>query len=118
MQATSPEVHELRHSVNSLERRVAKLERGLLISGSERIPLTLDDVPAEVLSITTELFPGDVSVRTLDDPEYPGDSYVVIDATASGDVNEIEERRIEWHQRVRRFLPSGEIWSLSLTYET
>jgi hypothetical protein len=117
-QAILPEVHELRHTVKSLELRVSNLERGFLVNGSEQSSRVIDEVPAEVLSITRDLFPGDVSVRTLDDPEYPGDSYVVIDATASGDVKEIEGRRLEWHSRVRKFGPPGRIWRLSLTYLT
>ena len=60
---------------------------------------------ADVMRVTQELFPGDVSVHAMNDPEYPHDRFTVIEARASGTIEEVVGRRAEWHKRVTRLSP-------------
>jgi hypothetical protein len=60
------------------------------------------DIVGDVVGITQELFPGEVSAYLLDDPEYSEGRLTVIEAQASGSIDGLVERRAEWHRRVSR----------------
>ena len=53
----------------------------------------VSDIIADIVGITQELFPGEVSAYLLDDPEYPQSRFTVIEAQASGSVEDVVERR-------------------------
>jgi hypothetical protein len=55
---------------------------------------------AQIVDITRDLFPGEVSAYLLDDPEFPQDGYLVFEAQARGTAEDAVERRLEWHRRV------------------
>lgn len=117
MSTESPafENQELWHNVKSLQSRVAALERGMQWRAT---PSNLNELAPEVVRITQELFPGRVSIREVNDPEYPLDSYAVVEAEATGTIEEIEDRRIDWHKRMSELSESCRLLSLSLTYGT
>jgi hypothetical protein len=72
---------------------------------------------ADVVSITQELFPGEVSAYLLDDPEHPQGRFTVIEAQASGAVDGVVERRAEWHRRVMGLADSCSTLRLTLDYQ-
>jgi hypothetical protein len=77
--------------------------------------IELSSLMAHVFEITRELFPGEVSTYVLDDPEYPESRFTVIEAQASGRVEDVVERQVEWHRRVSQL---GESCSdLRLTFD-
>jgi hypothetical protein len=71
---------------------------------------------AQIVDITQELFPGEVSAFVLDDPEYPQDRYMVIEAQTRPAEN-VVERRLEWHRRVSRLHESCSTLALTLNYQ-
>ena len=58
-----------------------------------------------VQQITEELFPCPFSFGEEFDPEYPDDTYVVIDVEATGDMRDVIRRQREWHERIRALSP-------------
>jgi hypothetical protein len=82
-------------------------------------PLGIADTNAleGILRVTRELFPGDVKVSTTEDPEHPGDTYIVVSASASGEITGIEDRRVEWHKRVTELSLKFRLLRLSLDYQ-
>lgn len=56
-------------------------------------------------AIAGELF-AFASIEFQVDPEVPGDSFLVFNVTASGEVREISSRRREWHHRTQGILGS------------
>ena len=79
--------------------------------------IDLSDLMADIIGITQELFPGAVSTYVLDDPEYPQSRFTVIEAQASGPVEDVVERRVEWHRRVSRLGESCSTLRLTLDYQ-
>jgi len=59
----------------------------------------------DVQQITAELFPGTFSYEEEFDPEYPGDTYVVISVESPGDMRDVIRRQCEWHERIRGLSP-------------
>lgn len=109
----------LRETVEVLQQRVALLENH--IDSDAKRSSAIPDVSGlqdEIVRVTRELFPGDVAIEETDDPEYPQDSYTVVRAQASGDIKEIEDRRIEWHERVSRLSENCRLLRLSLDYQS
>jgi hypothetical protein len=66
------------------------------------------DLPAEVVEITQEFFPGPFEVRQESDPEAPITPFVILMVHAKGDPKEIVERRLNWHRRVAGVLPDAD----------
>ncbi len=46
-------------------------------------PIDLPKLMVDVFRVTQELFPGEVSARVMNDPEYPEEHFTVIEAQAS-----------------------------------
>jgi hypothetical protein len=100
------------------ERRVQALEERLEPNRSDReMPADVSRLLADVVRVTQELFPGQVSVHVMTDPEYPQDRFTVIEAQASGNVVDVVDRRAEWHRRVARLSPSCAALRLTLDYQ-
>lgn len=59
----------------------------------------------ELMNITQEIFPGEARVNLESDPEFPEETYFVVDVQASGTSEEILNRRGKWHERVRQVSP-------------
>jgi hypothetical protein len=68
----------------------------------------------EIVRITQELFPGEVSIGVVDDPQNPQTRLNVVKARATGPVEEVVDRRVEWHRRVA--LLSESCANLCLTF--
>jgi hypothetical protein len=109
----------LRQTVAVLEQRVTTLESQL---GTDDRPSTpfpnIDGLQDEITRITQQLFPGKVAIEVTDDPEFPQDSYTVVRAQASGEIKEIEDRRVEWHERVIQLSENCRLLRLSLDYQS
>jgi hypothetical protein len=71
---------------------------------------------ADIVRITQELFPGEVSAYFLNDPEYPECRLTVIEAQAQGPVEGLVEQQLEWHRRVSRLGDWCANLSLTLDY--
>ncbi len=93
-------------TLESLARRVDALEQRLGV-GVRLGPSTssLSALMSDVQHITEELFPGPFSCNDECDPEFPDDTYVVINVESSGDIREVVRRRCEWHERIRALSP-------------
>ncbi len=76
----------------------------------------LSEIIADIVGITQDLFPGEVSAYLLDDPEHPQGRLTVIEAQASGPVEEVVERRAEWHRRASRLGESCSTLCLTFNY--
>lgn len=106
VQIPEADYQNLRESVTVLEQRVALLEYRLGAEGRCSTPdPDVSDLHDEIVRVTKELFPGDVTIKIDVDPEYPRDSFHVVHASGSGEIKEIEDRRIEWHKRLRKLSP-------------
>ena len=110
--------HSPEPSVALLEQRVQALEERLDANHARVAPAPdLSSLMADVVRVTQELFPGDVSVQVMNDPEYPHDGFTVIEARASGTIEEVVDRRAEWHKRVTRLSPHCCTLRLTLNYQ-
>lgn len=65
----------------------------------------LRDATAAVLTGTQQLFPGDVSIDAIDDPEIPGLRYLSVSCRSGGSVEEIMVAFDEWHQKLTAWAP-------------
>jgi hypothetical protein len=106
----------LQRSVDLLEERVQAIENRLDPVAAVGTPSDLSGLMADVVRITQELFPGAVSLDVIDDPEYPQDRFTVIEAQASGPVEDVVQRQAEWHRRVLRLSPSCSALRLTFDY--
>ena len=66
---------------------------------------TLSPWMSDVKRVTEELFPGPFSCHDEFDPEYPGDTYVVVSVESTGEMREVVRRQREWHERIRGLSP-------------
>ncbi len=80
-------------------------------------PIDLPKLMVDVFRVTQELFPGEVSARVMNDPEYPEEHFTVIEAQASGPPEKVVERRVEWHRRVSRLSPYCSTLCLTLDHQ-
>ena len=87
------EIEEIKVRVRGLERAVEDLRGGGSRSPSD---LTMNGV----LALTREIFPGEVRVFEVEDPEIPGDRYHVFEVRAEGSVDDVMPRDEEWHRRL------------------
>lgn len=106
---------ELRLEVDALRRRVEALEQHISAPGTAPDSLSGEVLIPQIIDITRELFPGEVSIRRVDDPENPPASYTVVEARASGDIADIVDRRLLWHQRVAALSDRCRDFCLSLS---
>ena len=96
---TAITLESLAQRVDALEQRMATGVR----SGSSTADLSA--LMSDVRSITEELFPGPFSYDDEFDPEYPEDTYVVINVESTGDMREVIRRECKWHERIRALAP-------------
>jgi hypothetical protein len=93
-------------TLESLAQRVDAIEQQLAVGVRPESPASsMSNWMSDVRQISEELFPGPISSAEESDPEYPGDSYVVIGVEATGDMRDVVRRRCEWHARVRALSP-------------
>ena len=119
VQIPEADYQHLRETVAVLEQRVKFLEKHVDIA--VRHPTAFPDVNGlqdDIVRITQQLFPGEVAIDVTDDPEFPQDAYTVVRAQASGEIKEIEDRRIEWHERISKLSENGRLLRLSLDYQS
>lgn len=55
-----------------------------------------------ILEMTAELFPGKAILRQDVDPEEPSMVAYVVEVDATGELEEIVDRQMEWHRRMDR----------------
>ncbi len=96
------EPEDLREGLVLLQQRVDALEKR--VAAEARPGLSMSSLTAlipDVQRITQELFPGPFSWGDESDPEFPDDTYVVVNVEATGDIEDVVRRRCQWHERVR-----------------
>jgi hypothetical protein len=93
-------------TLESLAQRVDALEQQLA-AGARPGPaaLSLSALMPDVQQITEEMFPGPFSYDEESDPEYPQDTYVVVNVESRGEMREVIRRECEWHERIRALAP-------------
>jgi hypothetical protein len=97
----------IRLELAHLSGRVSALEQRLGQNGAgEAAPFDMASVMVDVRAITQELFPGKCEFTNEFDPEYPQDRYVVVNVEATGDLKEIAQRGVVWHERMRQLSAS------------
>lgn len=76
---------------------------------TETIPTDVIELAAElglgdqlyaILDITREMYPGDVSLETGYDPEWPEDRWICFVVQSSSSFKEIIEQELEWGRRI------------------
>jgi hypothetical protein len=96
---TAITLEALAQRIDALEHRLAPaVQRGTLTA-------SLSPWMPNVKRITEELFPGPLTCSVESDPEYPGDTYVVISVESTGEMSDVVRRRREWHERIRALSP-------------
>lgn len=93
---------ELREELATPAFRADRLEQPLALESLNG--LSMSGVAAwipDVRRITQELFPGSFTCSDEFDPEFPADTYVVVNVESTGDAQEVVRRRCRWHERIR-----------------
>jgi hypothetical protein len=88
--ALGDKVAELKRQVHALEAEVKAA-----LSPPPTGPLL-----ERILAMTGELFPGPAVIRQDVDPDFPDDTALVMEVEASGEMDSIADRQIEWHRRM------------------
>jgi hypothetical protein len=97
------ENHAIRTTLSTLESRVASIELQLQGNGlQDRSSFDFARIKADVTKITQEIFPGKCEFTVECDPEYPDDTYVVVNVETSGDPKDLVARSGQWHERIGR----------------
>lgn len=107
------DIQSLRQTVAALEQRLATVESQLPGELAKQ-PLCIDPWRDDVVRITKELFPGEVTIKLMNDPKYPADWFHVVEAEASGEPHAVVQRQIEWHRRMREVSPELRDLAISL----
>lgn len=68
----------------------------------------LRDATASVLTGTRVLFPGEVSIEALDDPEISGLQYLMVSCRSNQTVEEIMAAFNQWHEKLTAWAPGLE----------
>ena len=93
-------------TIESLAQRVDAIERQLGIGvRCGQLADNLTPWMSAVNRITEELFPGPFSCQDEFDPEYPDETYVVVNVEATGELREVVRRQRKWHDRIRALSP-------------
>jgi hypothetical protein len=116
--ATGPlseaDYRSLSETVASLEQRVTSIETRRDATGRrDSATPDIEGLKDDIIRITQEFFPGPVSIELMNDPEYPDDSFHVVQAEATGDIRDIVARRLNWHRRIGELAP-GLVLPISL----
>jgi hypothetical protein len=107
----------LAQSAEILERRVPTREERLNAHPpAVDAPGDLSRLMADVVRVTQDLFPGEVAIRAMHAPDHPQAEFTVIEAQASGVIEEVVDRRAEWHRRVIGLSPACSTLRLTLDY--
>lgn len=75
------------------------------VSPARPVPPVFNELE-EVVRLTRKLFPGEVRVEFEQDPELPGELYVVFNVVAEGDLEDCINRRLTWRQQVYWLVPA------------
>jgi hypothetical protein len=99
----------MRQQTQQLKKRAIKSPKQTSRSGrnhSARVARTsLKTKLAAARRITEEMFPGNMTIETDYDPEYPSDEFIVFNVQASGATSELLDRQCEWHRRLAAAIP-------------
>jgi hypothetical protein len=96
------EPEDLREGLVLLQHRVDALEKRLAAEAHAGMPVpNLTALMPEVKRITQEVFPGPFSWNVEFDPEYPDDTYVLVNVEATGEMQDVVRRQCHWHERMR-----------------
>lgn len=68
----------------------------------------LRDTVASVLRGTQELFPGDVLIEAVDDPEISASRYLTVSCRSNRNIEEIMVAFNEWHRKLVVWAPGLE----------
>lgn len=90
----------IRRTLSGLESRLSSIESHLQNNRpADRFDFT--KLRAKVSEITHDIFPGKCEFTVECDPEYPDDTYIVVNVEATGDPKEIILLSERWHARVQ-----------------
>lgn len=109
----------MRQQTRQLKKRVGKSPpkkpappRG---RATRAVQTSLEAKLAAARRITEELFPGEITIETDFDPEYPSEEFVVFNVRATGETKELLDRQCEWHRRIAAIVPAdGESFRISI----
>ncbi len=107
-------------AIGELERTVHLLQNQMAVLLAERragclaVPYSDDPRLAEVVAITEEMFGNRPLISLINDPEHPDVSFLVLTVRSQGDVKQIVDKRLEWHEKIDR-IPPGNSGSFRLT---
>lgn len=91
-----------RFRITELERKVTELMAAMAELKAPRAQptKTADPAIADVLAITSEMFPGKVEIELEHDLADPDEVMVVLNVSSDDDVESVIDKQIEWHRRV------------------
>jgi hypothetical protein len=93
-------IADVQREIDEIKIRVRGLERAMVDLRQGEHPGSSDAVSEQVLALTREIFPGEVRVYEVEDPEIPGNRYHVFEVSAEGPVDEAMARDELWHRRL------------------
>ena len=68
------------------------------------LPSLSPEVRSKIIAMTQGLFPGPIQIERDFDPQFPEDQWFVVDAEARGEVREMIDRELLWHDKVREIV--------------
>lgn len=73
-----------------------------------RVEDRLREATASVLASTQELFPGEVTVEPVNDPEISGSRYLTVSCQSNRSVEEVMCAFDQWHEKLTAWAPGLE----------
>jgi hypothetical protein len=117
--ALQVEIADLRRSVRRLERQQRAGGQSYAAAEDLSMPACesgMDQALDCVRQFTKAMFPGEVSIEAMADPERPEERFVVFNVTAAGEVQELLRRQRQWHEEVLRRAPDAfNLFRISIT---
>jgi len=65
------------------------------------------DLIAQIVAVSRQLFPGEVSYEHSPDPEGGTHDYVIFDVIAWGEYADYRDRILQWHDEVEKIVPNN-----------
>lgn len=93
-------VADVQRELNEIKGRVRGLERAVSDLSREETHGTSDATMERVMALTREIFPGEINIYEVEDPEIPGDRYHVLEVQTKGDPDEVLAQDDQWHRRL------------------
>jgi len=112
LQTQAIELQQLLHQAGTdpvlspqLAERLAGVQQELQQAGREQAQRAAFTALLQVVEITTEIFGGEVRIKSAANPEFPGDKYVCLTAEIAGGNETILAQEAEWARRIASIKP-------------